>query len=45
MDLFNPMLSEAATLIGSDGLHPTESGYRKIADLFFAAIKTELEVR
>jgi lysophospholipase L1-like esterase len=23
-----------ATLIGNDGLHPTESGYRKIADCF-----------
>jgi len=45
VDLYNPMLPEAATLIGSDGLHPTESGYRKIADLFFAAIRTALETR
>ena len=37
------MLAEAATLIGSDGLHPTEAGYRRIADLFFAAIRAELE--
>jgi lysophospholipase L1-like esterase len=43
VDLYNPMLADAATLIGSDGLHPTESGYRKIADLFFAAIRTALE--
>jgi len=43
VDLYNPMLADAATLIGSDGLHPTESGYRKIADLFFAAIRTSLE--
>ena len=43
VDLYNPMLPEAATLIGSDGLHPTEAGYRKIADLFFAAIRAELE--
>lgn len=45
VDLYNGMLAEAATLIGSDGLHPTETGYRRIADLFFAAIRTELEIR
>ena len=39
VDLYNAMLPEAATLIGSDGLHPTEAGYRSIADLFFAAIR------
>jgi lysophospholipase L1-like esterase len=45
VDLYNPMLADAATLIGSDGLHPTEAGYRRIADIFFEAIKRELEVR
>jgi lysophospholipase L1-like esterase len=44
VDLYNPMLADAATLIGSDGLHPAEAGYRRIAELFFAAIKRELEV-
>jgi lysophospholipase L1-like esterase len=43
VDLYNAMLPDAAILIGSDGLHPTESGYRKIADLFFAAIRSALE--
>jgi lysophospholipase L1-like esterase len=43
VDLYNPMLAEAATLIGSDGLHPTEAGYRRIADLFLAAIRAALE--
>jgi lysophospholipase L1-like esterase len=43
VDLYNAMLPDAATLIGSDGLHPTEAGYRKIADLFFSAIKAALE--
>lgn len=43
VDLYDSMLADAATLIGSDGLHPTEAGYRRIADLFFAAIKTALE--
>lgn len=45
VDLYNGMMSEAATWIGADGLHPTEAGYRRIADLFFAAIRAELEVR
>jgi lysophospholipase L1-like esterase len=31
-------------LIGPDGLHPTEAGYTKMADAFFAAIRTKLEV-
>ena len=43
VDLYNAMVGEAATLIGSDGLHPTEAGYRRIAELFFAAIKAQLE--
>ena len=45
VDLYNAMLAEAASLIGSDGLHPTEAGYRRIAELFFAAIRGNLEVR
>ena len=43
VDLYNAMIPDAATLLGSDGLHPTEAGYRKIADVFFAAIKVALE--
>jgi lysophospholipase L1-like esterase len=43
VDLYNGMLAEAASLLGSDGLHPTEAGYRRIAELFFAAIRRELE--
>jgi lysophospholipase L1-like esterase len=43
VDLYTAMLPEAATLIGSDGLHPTEAGYGRIADVFLAAIRRELE--
>ena len=42
VDLYNAMLPDAASLIGSDGLHPTESGYRFIAQMFFEAIRREL---
>ena len=45
VDLYNAMLADAATLIGSDGLHPTETGYRRIAEVFLAAIRNDLEVR
>lgn len=44
VELYDAMTPDAATLIGVDGLHPTEAGYRKIADLFFAAIKSELQL-
>ena len=45
VDVYNPMLGEVAALIGSDGLHPTEAGYKHIADVFFAAIQANLEVK
>jgi len=45
VDLYNGILPQAETLIGGDGLHPTEAGYRRIADLFFTAIRTELQER
>ena len=30
-------------LIGQDGLHPTEAGYRRLAEIFFDAIRTAFE--
>jgi lysophospholipase L1-like esterase len=44
VDLYDAMQPDAATLIGADGLHPTEAGYRRIAELFLAAIRSNLEV-
>ncbi len=44
VDLYNAMLADAPALMGSDGLHPTEAGYRRIAELFFTAIRTALQV-
>ena len=43
VDLYNGMMREAGTLIGVDGLHPTEAGYRRIAEIFAAAIGSALE--
>lgn len=45
VDLYSAMLSGVNTYIGSDGLHPNELGYQKMADTFFAAIRADLEVR
>jgi lysophospholipase L1-like esterase len=45
VDLYGPMLSGVNTYIGTDGLHPTELGYQKIAEIFNAAIRADLEVR
>ena len=43
VDLYNAMLADAPSVIGSDGLHPNEAGYRFIAQVFFEAIRRELE--
>ncbi len=45
VDLYNALLPEASTVIGVDGLHPTEVGYKRIAEVFFAAIQANLEVK
>lgn len=43
VDLYTTLLPEVLSVIGVDGLHPTEAGYRRVADVFLAAISTELE--
>jgi lysophospholipase L1-like esterase len=45
VDLYAAMLPDVQRYIGADGLHPNESGYTRIADLFFQAIQASLEVR
>jgi lysophospholipase L1-like esterase len=32
-----------ASMIGADGLHPTEEGYQRIAEIFYEAIKAKYE--
>jgi len=43
VDLFQTFGGAPGDLIGPDGLHPTEAGYAKIADAFFAVIQQRLE--
>jgi lysophospholipase L1-like esterase len=45
VNLFDTLLPEANTVIGVDGLHPTEVGYKRMADVFFASIQANLEVK
>jgi lysophospholipase L1-like esterase len=45
VDLYEAMASQPDLYNSADGRHPNEAGYRKIAETFFAAIQSELEVR
>ncbi|MDH4066147.1 MAG: GDSL-type esterase/lipase family protein, partial [Acidobacteriota bacterium] len=43
IDIYSALLPSLTTYIGVDGLHPTEAGYRRMAEEFFAAIRATLE--
>ena len=43
VDLYTELSPQAQTVIGIDGLHPTEAGYRRMAEVFFAAVRSALE--
>jgi lysophospholipase L1-like esterase len=45
VDIYTALRPEVTRWIGVDGLHPTEAGYTKIADVFFQAIQANFEVR
>jgi lysophospholipase L1-like esterase len=44
VDVYQAFGGDVTTLIGFDGLHPTALGYHRIADTFFATVKSALEV-
>jgi lysophospholipase L1-like esterase len=39
------LLPGVDSYIGIDGLHPTEIGYRRMAETFYAAVVSDLEVK
>ena len=43
VDLHGALSTDVTRYIGTDGLHPTEAGYQRIAETFFAAIRSALE--
>jgi lysophospholipase L1-like esterase len=45
VDLYAGFGGSADPYIDIDGLHPTEEGYQKMAEIFFAAIRSTLELR
>jgi lysophospholipase L1-like esterase len=45
VDVYQALLPSASMWIGVDGVHPTEAGYDRIAEVFFDAIRATLEVR
>jgi lysophospholipase L1-like esterase len=44
VDIYAALLPNVDANIGIDGLHPTEVGYRRMAEAFFAAIQADLEI-
>lgn len=45
VDVFSALLPEVDENVGSDGLHLTITGYRRVAETVFAAIRADLELR
>jgi lysophospholipase L1-like esterase len=45
VDAYAALVVDVPRYVGADGLHLTEAGYLKLADLFFTAIRGDLEVR
>lgn len=43
VDVYAVLATDMDRFIGADGLHPTEAGYQRIAELFLEAIKATLE--
>jgi lysophospholipase L1-like esterase len=43
VDLYNVLLPDVQNVIGIDGLHPTEAGYRRIAELYFNSVRANFE--
>jgi lysophospholipase L1-like esterase len=44
-DIYTLLKPDVTRYIGVDGLHPNEAGYARIAELWFDAIRNNLEVR
>ena len=45
VDIYTLLKPDVTRYIGVDGLHPNEAGYTRIAELWFDAIRNNLEVR
>ena len=45
IDVFSALAPDVDAMVGSDGLHLTEAGYRRVAETVFAAIRDDLEIK
>lgn len=45
IDVFTPLSQDVDAMVGSDGLHLTEAGYKRMAETIFAALKDDLELK
>jgi lysophospholipase L1-like esterase len=45
IDVFTPLSQDVDTMVGRDGLHLTEAGYRRMAETIYAAIRDDLEIK
>ncbi len=45
IDTYSAVLPEVGEDVGSDGLHLTPAGYRRVAETVFAAIRADLEIK
>jgi lysophospholipase L1-like esterase len=44
IDTFTPLVADLNANVGSDGLHLTPLGYRRLAETVFAALRADLEI-
>ena len=44
VDVYAALSTDVVRFVGSDGLHPTEAGYFRMAELFFSIIRADLEL-
>jgi lysophospholipase L1-like esterase len=45
VDIYGALAPSVSQYIGIDGLHPSEAGYRKMAETFLDAMRVDLEAR
>jgi hypothetical protein len=43
VDLYQAFLGQEGTLLDEDGLHPSDAGHEKMAEVFFDAIRLTFE--
>jgi lysophospholipase L1-like esterase len=45
VDVFSALLPDVDAMVGSDGLHLTVAGYQRVAEIVYAAVRNDLEIK